>query len=487
MTTALAVLPVADTKLLPRRLLRSLGVPFTEPIHRGGCFIPLECSVDGDKKITLVELSRYGRLLASFPPVTKGLNKRRNGSFSLFYQPERITQSPKCSKDLLARIADSGEAEARYFAACKWSTHNTTKELHPINYSPGKEIREDYPELCDVDLLQERLDRAGIKYRATQKMADEQLRRERGGNSTRVIHGQEHSREWVGMFLFEGGRIQRAVKVYGTENPTQIVFDEPAFPYPPPVPIENAEHYYGMPRPIEKIDSAEQKALFREWNLKIGWMQSDSIEKLDSDPRCPVCGESLFTEDAVCTGCGEVFWELRKHKKESEEDESSHSEEERTDPDNIYVGEHVTEIPRGRKKMRQTPEEFLLGLLASHSQGLSYYITHPKMWAKTVSAFEILCGHKLPRDVSEETGESQRTIESRCERIAAALRKIAGSIRHPIIHDMERAALLELLGIPVNWETPSTPEPRRVQPLPRPHLPKDLNSFVLTNAGTKTY
>ncbi len=148
-----------------------------------------------------------------------------------------------------------------------------------------------------------------------------------GGHSLTVWHGEEQTRRWAEMILFEGGRIHRVIEPPNFSSPTPIPLAWDESVKNPPIDSPQ-EHYCGMPRPIEKMEAEVQKALFREWTLRVGWNQSQSVDRMDSDPRCPDCGGTMFTEeDAKCQDCGEIFWELLKHKKESKEDERADAEE----------------------------------------------------------------------------------------------------------------------------------------------------------------
>ena len=261
-----------------------------------------------------------------------------------------------------------------------------------------------------------------------------------GGKSLCVNRGEEHSRRWAEMILFEGGRVHRLIAL-------------PAFPYPAPIPIANAEHYYAMPRIIEKLDPAEQKELFREWTLRVGWTHTDSVDSLDSEPRCSSCGSTFFDEDAKCQDCGEINWEMLRSRKPSVEEEASQEAEKRSvskevlSVDTEWFQRHNVNPRKGHKKVRLTSDEFVLGALLAHSNSLLHYGISAEEWQKLVNTYRILCGELVPRDIANETGESLATVEKRCETITAALRRFSRELKpRPIVPLADLVLLDKLLN-----------------------------------------
>jgi hypothetical protein len=198
----------------------------------------------------------------------------------------------------------------------------------------------------------------------------------------------------------------------------------------------------------------QRKAQFDEYENKFRVKKhSDDALPPSKNLRCARCGGSVFTKEIVCRDCGQ---DMRRYERRNNSNQETAANHER----------------KGHKKVRMTAEEALVGWLVTHSQGLRALSS--ENWSKVADAIDILSGEKVSRDVSQETGESLRAIESRCERIAGGLREYArGLKRRPLILDFEVFFLLEKLGMgdKAEWRSEFHPE-RRVQPLPRLRLKK---------------
>ncbi len=332
--------------------------------------------------------------------------------------------------------------------------------LHPIDYEPGVKIKESYPDLCSLQLLQERLDRAGILYKATQEDADQFLIRERRSVALRFYRGEPrpegHENTWTAPCT--------------QKEPLPLTWDSSVNNPPSQLPAK----YYSEARNLETASFAAQKELSQHWLKQSKDSESQSVDLMESDPRCVKCGGGSFTEDDICVNCKAINWELRKRKKKSISEERETAEKGDVPQDSLTgLGLHTPKLRRGRgKKDTLTADEIVMGILSAHVEGLGWYIAVLKRWEDLARVFQVLIGEKLPSDIANETGEKLRAVEARIEKIRAAIREINAQGDKPRLHDIEKHVLLHILGI-----RPDDVEPvpgLRVQPLRPAVLPAHI-------------
>ncbi len=185
--------------------------------------------------------------------------------------------------------------------------------LHPIDYEPGVKIKESYPDLCSLQLLQERLDRAGIFIQS---------------NSRRCRSVSDTRTDGVLLYYSIAANLDlKDTKIPGQrlahkKEPLPLTWDSSVNNPPSQLPAK----YYSEARNLETASSAAQKELSQHWLKQSKDSESQSVDLMESDPRCVKCGGGSFTEDDICVNCKAINWELRKRKKKSISEERETAE-----------------------------------------------------------------------------------------------------------------------------------------------------------------